>query len=70
MQSEDARRKLRANGSASVFPELALEIDGEPDASEAVDEYEAKLIADFEQRALSPSHASPCDATNASLMVM
>lgn len=52
VQSEAVQEQLRIGGSAWLFPEYALEIDHEPDASEAVDDHEAKLIAEFEKSAL------------------
>jgi len=57
-QAADVQQRLKEYGSSSLFPEMALEIDAEPDASEAVDENEAKLLADFERRG-SPSSPSP-----------
>ncbi|POM65112.1 Programmed cell death protein 2 [Phytophthora palmivora] len=49
VESVDVREKMITKGSKWVFPEQDLEIDHEPDSSEAVNEYEAKLMAEFEK---------------------
>lgn len=49
IESDAAEERVRTKGTKWVFPEYELEIDHEPDASEAVDAHEAKLIADFEK---------------------
>ncbi|ETL45584.1 hypothetical protein F441_04485 [Phytophthora nicotianae CJ01A1] len=49
VESEEAREKMISKGSKWVFPEQDLEIDHEPDSREAVNEYEAKLMAEFEK---------------------
>ncbi|RLN73335.1 hypothetical protein BBJ28_00018047 [Nothophytophthora sp. Chile5] len=46
---EAAVELLRTQGSKWLFPEHELEIDHEPDSREAANEYEAKLLADFEK---------------------
>ncbi|CEG35926.1 programmed cell death protein 2 [Plasmopara halstedii] len=48
-ECDEAREKMITQGSKWVFPEHYLEIDHEPDTSEVMNEYEAKLLADFEQ---------------------
>lgn len=45
-------------GSKWVFPEYELEIDHEPDSTKAVNEYEAKLLADFEARKAQGANAA------------
>ncbi|OWZ22165.1 Programmed cell death protein 2 [Phytophthora megakarya] len=50
VESDEAREKMITKGSKWVFPEQDLEIDHEPDSREAVNEYEAKLMAEFEKK--------------------
>lgn len=47
--SEESKKKMISKGSKWVFPEQDLEIDHEPDSREAINEHEAKLMAEFEK---------------------
>lgn len=49
VESEETRGQMITKGSKWVFPEHDLEIDHEPDSREAANEYEAKLMAEFEK---------------------
>ncbi|KAG6620795.1 Programmed cell death protein 2 [Phytophthora cinnamomi] len=49
VEADDAREQVIAKGSKWLFPEQDLEIDHEPDSREAANEYEAKLMAEFEK---------------------
>ncbi|GLD97470.1 hypothetical protein PINS_up006154 [Pythium insidiosum] len=61
IESETHREALRETGSKWLFPQYEVEIDHEPDASEAVNEHEAKLIAEFEKNKLAPKKKKSSD---------
>ncbi|KAJ0398039.1 hypothetical protein ATCC90586_005238 [Pythium insidiosum] len=62
VESEAHLEALREMGSKWVFPQYEVEIDHEPDASEAVNEHEAKLIAEFEKSKSAPKKANGDDS--------
>ncbi|TDH71447.1 hypothetical protein CCR75_003490 [Bremia lactucae] len=49
IESQVAREEMIPNGTKWVFPTYELVIDQEPDTREAANEFEAKLLAEFEK---------------------
>ncbi|CAH0482382.1 unnamed protein product [Peronospora belbahrii] len=49
VESDEARQKMMTKGSKWVFARHDLEIDNEPDSREAANEYEARMISEYEK---------------------
>ncbi|CAH0490395.1 unnamed protein product [Peronospora farinosa] len=63
VEGDEVRQKMIQKGSMWVFPRQDLEIDHEPDCREAANEYEAKMIAEFEKTKNQEEDSTALDIT-------